>query len=263
MSSSDDWSRPFGDLRGQRVLVTGSSRGIGAEAAVGFAQCGASVALHHLRSEEAARQAFERIGGAAAGHVLLRADLGQPGEAARLVDSAARALGGLDVLVNNAGSPFGRLRVAEIGAAARRGIVQLNLDAVVEAVQAAVPHLARSGTGAIVNVSSIAARSGGGAGVTVYAAAKGGIEALTRGLAKELAGQGIRVNCVEPGFIDTTIHDGFTGQAEREAYLAATPMKRAGTVEDCVGAFLFLASAKTGGYITGQVLAINGGAAMF
>ncbi|MFM8770281.1 MAG: SDR family oxidoreductase, partial [Rubrivivax sp.] len=70
-------------------------------------------------------------------------------------------------------------------------------------------------------------------------------------------------NCVEPGFIDTATHDGFTGQAAREPYLAATPMKRAGTVEDCVGAFLFLASAKTGGYITGQVLAINGGAAMF
>jgi 3-oxoacyl-[acyl-carrier protein] reductase len=68
---------------------------------------------------------------------------------------------------------------------------------------------------------------------------------------------------VEPGFIDTEIHEGFTGSAEREAYLAATPMKRAGTVEECVGAFLFLASEKTGGYITGQVLAINGGAAMF
>lgn len=263
MSSNEGWSRPFDDLRGRRVLVTGSARGIGAAVALGFAQCGARLALHYVRSQDAARQTFERLGGEAAGHVLRRADLGQAGEAARLVESAASALGGLDVLVNNAGNPFGRLRVAEIGAAERRGIVQLNLDAVVEAIQAAVPHLARSGNGVIVNVSSIAARSGGGAGVTVYAAAKGGVEALTRGLAKELAGQGIRVNCVEPGFVDTEIHQGFTGPAEREHYLASTPMKRAGTVDECVGAFLFLASAKTGGYITGQVLAVNGGAAMF
>lgn len=263
MSSSDDWSRPFGDLAGRRVLLTGSSRGIGAAAARGFAQCGARVAIHYARAGGEARALADALGGEAAGHAVLQADLAVPGEAARLVRAAAAALGGLDVLVNNAGNPFGRLPIAGIDAGQRRGIVQLNLDSVVEAIQAAVPHLARDGAGAIVNVTSIAARSGGGAGVTVYAAAKGGVESLTRGLAKELAPLGIRVNCVEPGYVETAIHEGFTGAAERAAYLASTPLKRAGTTEECVGAFLFLASARTGGYVTGQVLAINGGAAMF
>jgi 3-oxoacyl-[acyl-carrier protein] reductase len=263
MSSTDDWSRPFADLAGRRVLVSGSSRGIGAAAARGFAQCGARVAIHHSRSEAEARAVLAAIGGEAAGHAIVRADLAVPGEAARMVAQAAAALGGLDVLVNNAGAPFGRLPLETIRPEQRRGIVQLNLDAVVEAIQAALPLLAACGAGAIVNVTSIAARSGGGAGVVVYAAAKGGVESLTRGLAKELAPRGIRVNCVEPGYVDTAIHDGFTGPAEAAAYLATTPARRAGTPDECVGAFLFLASRRTGGFVTGQVIAVNGGAAMF
>ena len=263
MSSNDTWTRPFGDLAGRRVLITGSSRGIGAAAARGFAQCGARIAVHHSRSEDEARALLAAIGGEAAGHALVRADLSVPGEAARAVEAAAAALGGLDVLVNNAGAPYGRLAVATIRPEQRRGIVQLNLDAVVEAIQAAIPHLALAGDGAIVNVTSIAARSGGGGGVAVYAAAKGGVESLTRGLARELAPQGIRVNCVEPGYIDTAIHDGFTTATETAAYLAVTPARRVGTPEECVGAFLFLASRRTGGFVTGQVLAVNGGAAMF
>ena len=267
MSSSEDWSRPFADLAGRRVLVSGSSRGIGAAVARGFAQCGARLAIHHVRSDATARALAASLGGEAAGHVVLQADLSVAGEAARLVEAAAGALGGLDVLVNNAGNPFGRLPIDSIDAPARRGIVQLNLDSVIEAIQAAVPHLrraaAKTGDAAIVNVSSIAARSGGGAGVTVYAAAKGGVESLTRGLARELAPSGVRVNCVEPGYVETAIHEGFTGPAERAAYLASTPMKRAGDPQECVGAVLFLASRRTGGYVTGQVLAVNGGAAMF
>ncbi|MFN9774879.1 MAG: SDR family NAD(P)-dependent oxidoreductase [Burkholderiales bacterium] len=263
MSSSDDWSRPFADLAGRRVLVSGSSRGIGAAVARGFAACGARVAVHHARSEADARAVLAAIGGEAAGHALLQADLAEPGEAARMVAAAATALGGLDVLVNNAGAPYGRLPLDTIRPEQRRGIVQLNLDAVIEAIQAAVPWLAGCGDGAVVNTTSIAARSGGGAGVTVYAAAKGGVEALTRGLAKELAPRGIRVNCVEPGYVDTAIHDGFTGPAETAAYLAVTPARRVGTPEECVGAFLFLAGRRTGGFITGQTIAVNGGAAMF
>ncbi|MFM1989254.1 MAG: hypothetical protein RJA99_2211 [Pseudomonadota bacterium] len=263
MSAPADWSRPFADLAGRRVLVSGSSRGIGAAAARGFAQCGARVAIHHSRSEADARALLAGLGGEAAGHALVRADLSVPGEAARMVEAAASALGGLDVLVNNAGAPYGRLPVASIREDQRRGIVQLNLDAVIEAIQAAIPLLAASGDGCIVNVTSIAARSGGGGGVAVYAAAKGGVESLTRGLAKELAPQGIRVNCVQPGYVDTAIHDGFTTATETAAYLAVTPARRVGTPEECVGAFLFLASRATGGFVTGQVIAVNGGAAMF
>jgi 3-oxoacyl-[acyl-carrier protein] reductase len=262
MSSSDDWARPFADLAGRRVLVSGSSRGIGAAAARGFAQCGARVAIHHSRSPAEAAALLASIGGEAAGHAVVRADLAVPGEAARMVADAAGALGGLDVLVNNAGAPYGRLPIDTLDPERRRAIVQLNLEAVVEAIQAALAHLSASEAGAIVNVTSIAARSGGGAGVAVYAAAKGGVESLTRGLAKELAPRGIRVNCVEPGYIDTAIHDGFTAPADAAAYVAATPLRRAGTPDECVGAVLFLASRRTGGFVTGQAIAVNGGAAM-
>ena len=107
----------------------------------------------------------------------------------------------------------------------------------------------------------MAGRTGGGRGVAVYAAAKSGVESLTRSLSRELAPAAIRVNCVAPGYIETPIHAGFSSDDDRRAYVAATPMGRGGIAEECVGAYLFLASHRLSSFVTGQTIAVNGGLA--
>jgi 3-oxoacyl-[acyl-carrier protein] reductase len=102
-------------------------------------------------------------------------------------------------------------------------------------------------------------RTGGGRGVAVYAAAKSAVESLTRSLARELARDGIRINCVAPGYIETAIHEGFSSDDDRRAYIAATPMARGGAADECVGAYLFLACHRLSSFVTGQTIAVNGG----
>jgi 3-oxoacyl-[acyl-carrier protein] reductase len=264
MSSTElppDWTRPFADLSGKRVLITGASRGIGAAVAAGFCQCGAHVGVHYGQSAVAASEVVAGIRAAGGQATALAAQLDQPEAPRQLIDAAASALGGLDVLVLNAGSPYGRVPIDQMPQETYRRIMRLNLDAVVECVQHAVPLLSRSAGAAIVLTSSIAARTGGGRGVAAYAAAKAAVEGLTRALAKELAPAGIRVNCIAPGYILTGIHDGFSSEDDRDGYLRVTPLARGGSAEEMVGAFLFLASARTASFITGQTLAVNGGLA--
>jgi len=130
------------------------------------------------------------------------------------------------------------------------------------ACRAATPHFRRQGGGNIINVSSIAARGGGGPGSRLYAGAKGFVSTITRGLAKELVADGIRVNAVSPGVIATPFHERFSTPEELEATARNNPMGRVGTAEDCVGAFLFLASDTMSGYVTGQIIEVNGGQLM-
>lgn len=138
-------------------------------------------------------------------------------------------------------------------------ILQLNLRAVIDACRAALPALRNAVHPAIINTSSVAARSGGARGVAVYGAAKAGVEAFTRSLAKELGPAGIRVNTVSPGYIETPIHDGLSTEDDRRNYVAATPLGRGGTAAECAGAYLFLACHGLSGFITGQTIAVNGG----
>jgi 3-oxoacyl-[acyl-carrier protein] reductase len=141
-------------------------------------------------------------------------------------------------------------------------IMQINLHAVSDAIRAAIPLLRDAGGGAIVNTTSVAVRTGGGGGVAAYAAAKAGVEALSRSLAKELAPAGIRVNCVAPGYIETDIHQGFSSDEDRAKYVAATPLGRGGRPDECAGAYLFLATERLSSFVTGQTLAVNGGLVM-
>lgn len=257
---ANQWS--FDDLAGRRVLVTGGSVGIGAAVAEAFADCGARVVLHFRRNADAASKLVDRIRAAGGEAWAEGGDLAEPGVAGDLVERAARRLNGLDVLVNNAGDMIERQPASGMSDDLFRRIMDLNLTSVFEACRAVRPLLVEAGGGSIVNTSSIAARNGGGPGGGVYAAAKAAVSTLTRALARELAPAGIRVNAVAPGFIRTSIHERLTTESAIEQARLAIPMQRIADPQDCVGAYLFLASDRLSGYVTGQIIEVNGGLLM-
>ncbi|WP_341992698.1 SDR family NAD(P)-dependent oxidoreductase [Azorhizobium sp. AG788] len=254
-------ARPvFPDLAGKAVLVTGASTGIGAAVAEGFALSGARVAVHFNASRDKAEAVAERIRAAGGEAVLVAGDVTQPGAADAIVDAAVAALGRLDVLVNNAGGLVQRVAIADYSDAFVDQVLDLNVRQVVAFMRAGSVRMTAQGDGgAIINVSSIAARNGGGGGAVLYAAAKGFISTATKGWAKELAGAGIRVNAVSPGVIATPFHERYSTAQQMAAMRATIPMDRIGTPDECVGAFLYLASQAASGYVTGQILEVNGG----
>jgi 3-oxoacyl-[acyl-carrier protein] reductase len=250
------------DLKGKVILVTGSSTGIGAAAARAFGRAGARVAVHCHASQEPARAVAADIAAAGGSAAVFRADMTQAGEPARLVQEVQQHFGRIDVLVNNAGNVFDRKPFAEWSEEAFDAMLQLNVRSVVAMCRAVVPVFRGQGGGNIINVTSIAARNGGGPGVVLYAATKGFVSTLTRGLAKELVADRVRVNGVAPGVILTPLHDRHTPAATLEALRATIPMGRLGTADECAGAFLYLASDAMSAYVTGQILEVNGGQLM-
>jgi 3-oxoacyl-[acyl-carrier protein] reductase len=248
----------FEDLEDKRVLVTGASTGIGAAVARGFAACGAEVGVHYgrNRAEAEAVVAALRAGGGRAR--AFGADLTDPGARENLVNEVLDRFGGLDILVNNAGSIGGRVPFGEVADAFRDDLFALNVIAVADLVKRFLPALRASGSGAVINTSSVAVRTGGGVGTVTYAATKGALASMAIGLAKELGPMGIRVNSVAPGVIVTPLHR-ITPDEQLETVRRATPLGRLGTPEDCVGAYLFLASPSLSGYVNGAVIEVGGG----
>jgi 3-oxoacyl-[acyl-carrier protein] reductase len=244
------------DLEGKAVLITGASSGIGAELARAFSRQGARLALHFNSHEAEIRALAAELAGPAP--ALIRGDLSRRGEAKRVVEEAAAALGGLDILINNAGGLGERRPITEVDDALFDFVYDLNVRAVIATTQAAIPHFEKRGRGNIINVGSIAGIDGGGAGASVYSSAKAAVHNLTRHLARDLARKNIRVNTVAPGAIATPFH-ARTPKERLDAMKNAAPLGRIGDAKDCAGAFLFLASDDLAGYITGNIVHVNGG----
>ncbi|MBP2314351.1 SDR family NAD(P)-dependent oxidoreductase [Azospirillum soli] len=250
------------DLRGKRVLVTGSSRGIGAAVAAAFAGLGARVALHGSGTGKGAERLAASLAEGGAEVRVFNGDFRRPRAVEAVVDAAAEAFGGLDILVNNAGTMVGRVPLAKMEDSFLDEVVDLNMRSVVVACRRALPALKAAGGGAIVNTVSISARTGGSPGSSIYSASKAFVSTFTRSLAAELAPDRIRVNAVSPGTIDTDFHQRYSSPEKLAATAARIPLGRLGSAEDCVGAYLFLASNALSGYITGQVIEVNGGQLM-
>jgi 3-oxoacyl-[acyl-carrier protein] reductase len=248
------------DLADKVFLVTGASSGIGAALARALGAQRARVAVHYFSGEEGARAVIADIENSGGQAVALRGDLAQIGAGELLVAAAVERFGRLDCLINNAGNVIKRIPLAEQSEAFFDEMINLNVRAVVAASRAAIPHFRRQGGGGnIISTSSVAARTGGGPGAVLYGATKGFVSTFTRGLAKELAGDRIRVNAVAPGVILTPLHERLSNEQQMRFMLAGVPMGRAGSSEECVGAYLYLASDTLSSYVTGQVIEVNGG----
>ncbi|GAA0948011.1 SDR family NAD(P)-dependent oxidoreductase [Pseudonocardia zijingensis] len=248
------------DLTGRRALVTGAGHGIGAGIAEALAAAGADVVVHYGHSAGPAAEVVERIGALGRKATAVGADVTVSAEVDRLVDEAVGFLGGLEIVVTNAGHLVGRSPVAEMSDEHFSKVVEVNLGSTFRTVRAAIPHLRTAGTkGRVVTMASLAAHNGGGAGAAVYAASKAGVVGLTKGLAKELGPAGITVNALAPGFIGgTAFHDTFTPPEAQKAMVGGIGVGRGGTVEDVAGAVVWLCS-DAASFINGTTVDIDGG----
>lgn len=251
-------------MREQRTfIVTGASRGIGAAVALGAARRGWAVGVNYRTQPDEARALVSRIREGGGTAVALQADIGREDEIVAMFKEADRTLPPLGGLVNNAaGVASGKMRLVEMDAAAINALLSVNVTGTMIASREAVRRLSTAGGGkggAIVNVSSLSAKHGAPNLYIHYAASKAAVDTFTWGLALEVAGEGIRVNAVRPGLIDTEIH-ARAGMAQRvEKVGPRLPMKRAGTADEVADAVLWLASDEAS-YVTGAVLDVGGGA---
>jgi len=236
------------------VVVTGAGRGIGRAVAEAFHACGARVIAHAGR-DRGEHEDTERL-------TWLSADFLERDEQDRFADAVMAASDRIDVLVNNAGTMFGRYPAATLSDEDYDRVLELNQHAPVRLTRALLPALTRAGEAhgaAIVNTVSISAATGGSPGSSVYSASKAFVSTWTRAMARELASQGIRANAVSPGVIDTDFHQRYSSAEKLETTRRQIPLQRLGTAADCAPAYLFLAADRLSGYLTGQVLEINGG----
>ena len=244
------------EFKNQVVLITGASAGIGAAAAIAFGAGGAHVIVHYNSRRDAAEKVVREIEAAGGTGEIVQADLSNPAGVNRL--TAWLKGRDVDILVNNAGSLVRRSRVLEFTPELMEQVLYLNFTSAFFIAQAVLPGMVARKYGAIVNISSVAARNGGGLGALGYASSKAALSAMTKNMAKEFAPSGIRVNTVSPGTIDTDYHRTFSTEQMLNGVKAATPMGRLGTSEEVADAIVFLCS-DGARFIQGQAIEVNGG----
>jgi 3-oxoacyl-[acyl-carrier protein] reductase len=250
------------DLREKVVLITGASTGIGAAAARAFAREGSRVAIHYNASRAEAEQVAADVKAAGAEAALVGGDVTVEADVKRIVAETLAKFGRIDVLINNAGGMLGRVKIEDYTVEHINRVLSLNCTQVALFMREVIPGMRRQKSGNVINVTSIAARHGGGGGAILYAGAKGFVSTVTHGWAKEVVGDGIRVNAVSPGVITTPFHDRYSTPEQLRAMQATVPMNRLGSADECAGTFLYLASDALSGYVTGQVIEVNGGQLM-
>jgi NAD(P)-dependent dehydrogenase (short-subunit alcohol dehydrogenase family) len=239
------------------VIITGATSGIGYHTALAFAKLGANVAISGRRADRGAETAveIEKLGGKAWFKVT---DVQNADQVRAFVEGAVEIFGTIDTVITNAGiEPPHVLPLAELTVEDIDSVLDTNIRGSLLTAKYAIPHMRRPG-GSIITVSSLWARQGG-ALLPVYSSTKGASESLTRALAVELGGEGIRVNCVAPGFIKTEMSDRFTEGRDMQAYWDSNvPLKRIGNADEVADVMLWLASEQAS-YVTGQVITVDGG----
>ncbi|MBA4136513.1 MAG: oxidoreductase [Opitutus sp.] len=252
----------MGSLLGKRALVTAGAQGIGLAISRHLLDAGCAVFVHYRSSADAAHALVAEQAALGRRCRAASADLTTPPGGDELVAAAVGFLGGLDILINNAGSLVARRTLAEADDAFWTEVLALNVDSLRRVTRAAAPHLiaaGQNGGASVVNLSSLAGRKGGHAGSLAYSTAKGAVLTFTRSLAGELGPHGVRVNALAPGLIlGTSFHNTHTTAESAQATVAGIPLGRAGHANDIARAATFLAS-EYDGFITGATLDINGG----
>jgi 3-oxoacyl-[acyl-carrier protein] reductase len=247
------------DLSGKSALVTGGARGIGRACCLMLARAGASVAVNYRVESPSAELLVDEIESGGGIAFALAADIAQRTEAEMLVDETVARFGRLDILVNNAGI-WKSAPIDEMSDGEWDEMIGINLTGTFNCIRAAVPAMKEARSGRIINISSTAGQRGE-ANCSHYAATKGGVIALTKSIATELATYGILVNCVAPGWTVTDMtRDELLG-SRRESILQTIPLGRAATAEEIAGAVVFLAS-ELSTFVTGEILNVNGGAVL-
>jgi len=250
----------YEDLKDKKVLVTGSSSGIGQAAAIMFAKQGSFVGVHYFRTKDGAQKTLAQVKKHSDG-CLVRADVRDEKQVNQMVKAFAKAAGGIDVLVNNAGTLIDRQTFENGTVEYHDDVYATNVRSIFLVTRVALPFLKKT-KGSIINIGSVAGHTGGAGGSGMYAGAKAAVATETIAMAREFAPYGIRVNSVLPGLIETRFHEQFSTPERRKKVAQETPLGRNGTAEDVAKAILFLASSEAAGFITGEYIAVNGGSLM-
>ena len=243
------------NLKGKAAIVTGGGRDIGRACVMRLAEAGAKVAINYHSSSEGADSAVKEIVAAGGQAFTMQGDMTKPGDVKAFVERAVAEFGKIDIVMPITGGIIARKTIAEMTLDHWQAVMDLNTTSAFLLIQAALPHIPEGG--AIVNMASQAARDGGGGGAIAYAASKGAVLTMTRGMAKEL-GPKIRVNALCPGMIDTDFHNVFTKPEVRTHVAGITPLKREGSSQDVANLAVYLASDEAA-FITGACIDINGG----